>query len=115
MAWMRGSGQPIGRPETDDRVGSTRGPRPPPPVTWQATRGAKVLQWDVIGNTEQSVLADPVRLRSVRRLGEPGPDAAFDRVAMLVRKLVDAPLCVVCLVGAERQHLAGQVGMPEPI
>ncbi|AEV82039.1 phosphatase [Actinoplanes sp. SE50] len=73
-----------------------------------------VLQWDVIGDTEQSVLADPVRLRSVRRLGEPGPDEAFDRVAMLVRKLVDAPLGVVSLVGAERQHLAGQVGMPEP-
>lgn len=73
-----------------------------------------VLQWDVIGDTEQSVLADPVRLRSVRRLDTPGPDEAFDRVAMLVRKLVDAPLCVVCLVDEERQHLAGQVGMPEP-
>ncbi|GAA2858622.1 hypothetical protein Acy02nite_22520 [Actinoplanes cyaneus] len=85
------------------------------PVAWQATGwGAMVLQWDVIGDTEQSVLADPVRLRSVRRLGTPGPDEAFDRLAMLVRKLVDAPLGVVSLVDAERQFLAGQVGMPEP-
>ncbi|GAA2678888.1 GAF domain-containing SpoIIE family protein phosphatase [Actinoplanes palleronii] len=74
-----------------------------------------VLQWDVIGDAEQSVLADPVRLRSVRRLGGAGPDEAFDRVAMLVRMLVDAPLGVVCLVDAENQYLAGQVGMPEPI
>ncbi|GIF12602.1 SpoIIE family protein phosphatase [Actinoplanes teichomyceticus] len=73
-----------------------------------------VLQWDVIGDTEQSVLADPVRLRSVRRLGGRGPDEAFDRVAMLVRKLVDAPIGVVCLVDADKQYLAGQVGMPEP-
>ncbi|GIF06774.1 GAF domain-containing SpoIIE family protein phosphatase [Actinoplanes siamensis] len=92
-----------------------RADTPRTPVAWQATgRGAMVLQWDVIGDTERSVLADPVRLRSVWRLGEPGPDEAFDRLAMLVRKLVDAPIGVVCLVGAERQHLAGQVGMPEP-
>ncbi|SNS08139.1 Serine phosphatase RsbU, regulator of sigma subunit [Actinoplanes regularis] len=74
-----------------------------------------VLQWDVIGDAEQSVLGDPVRLCSVRRIGRPGPDEAFDRVAMLVRKLVDAPLGVVCLVDAEHQYLAGQVGLPEPI
>lgn len=92
-----------------------RADRPTTPVTWQATgRGARVLQWDVIGDAEQSVLADPVRLRSVRQLGQPGPDEAFDRVAMLVRQLVDAPLGVVCLVDAEQQFLAGQVGMPEP-
>ncbi|MEU4694297.1 SpoIIE family protein phosphatase [Actinoplanes sp. NPDC023714] len=42
-------------------------------------------------------------------------DPAFDRLAMLVNKLVDAPMGVVCLVDAERQHLAGQVGVPEPL
>ncbi|MEV0895912.1 SpoIIE family protein phosphatase [Actinoplanes sp. NPDC049802] len=75
-----------------------------------------VLQWDLIGDAERSVLADPLRLRSVRRLiGGPVPDEAFDRVAMLVRKLVDAPMGVVCLVDLDRQVLAGQVGVPDPL
>ncbi|MBW6432360.1 SpoIIE family protein phosphatase [Actinoplanes hulinensis] len=75
-----------------------------------------VLQWDLIGEAERRVLADPLRLRSVRRLiGGPLPDEAFDRVAMLVRKLVDAPMGVVCLVDLDRQVLAGQVGVPDPL
>ena len=75
-----------------------------------------MLQWDVIGGADRDELTDPLRLRSVRRIvGGPLPDAAFDRVAMLVRKLVDAPMAVVCLVDAERQILAGQAGVPDPL
>ncbi|MEU8237652.1 SpoIIE family protein phosphatase [Actinoplanes missouriensis] len=75
-----------------------------------------VLQEDVIGDAERRMLADPLRLRSVRRIiGGPRPDEAFDRLAMLVNKLVDAPMGVVCLVAEDRQHLAGQVGVPEPL
>ncbi|BAL86139.1 putative magnesium/manganese-dependent protein phosphatase with GAF domain [Actinoplanes missouriensis 431] len=75
-----------------------------------------VLQEDVIGDAERRMLADPLRLRSVRRIiGGPRPDEAFDRVAMLVNKLVDAPMGVVCLVAEDRQYLAGQVGVPEPL
>ncbi|MEV6346900.1 SpoIIE family protein phosphatase [Actinoplanes sp. NPDC051851] len=33
---------------------------------------------------------------------------------MLVRKLIDSPMAVVCLVDVETQHLAGHVGMPSP-
>ncbi|MEU4424336.1 SpoIIE family protein phosphatase [Actinoplanes sp. NPDC024001] len=70
-----------------------------------------VLRGDVIGDTGRGVLADPARLRSVRRIaGGPVPDEAFDRLAMLVRKLVDAPMCVVCLVDEEKQFLAGRAG-----
>ncbi|GIF41007.1 serine phosphatase RsbU (regulator of sigma subunit) [Actinoplanes xinjiangensis] len=72
-----------------------------------------VLQWGLIG---EAVLADPPRLRSVRRItAGPVPDDAFNRVAMLVHKLIDAPIGVVCLVDEDRQVLAGQVGMPEPM
>ncbi|MEV4277822.1 GAF domain-containing SpoIIE family protein phosphatase [Actinoplanes xinjiangensis] len=72
-----------------------------------------VLQWGLIG---EAVLADPPRLRSVRRItAGPVPDDAFNRVAMLVHKLIDAPIGVVCLVDEDRQVLAGQVGMPEPL
>ncbi len=68
-----------------------------------------MLQWDVISDADRVVLSDPRRLRSVRRIaGGPLPDDAFDRVAMLVRKLVDAPICAVCLVGDDRQILSGQ-------
>jgi hypothetical protein len=75
-----------------------------------------VLQWDLIGDAELGVLADPPRLRSVRRLGYgPAPDAAFDRVAMLIHKLVDAPMGAICLVDEDHQFLAGQVGVPEPL
>jgi GAF domain-containing protein len=75
-----------------------------------------VLQWDLIGDAELGVLADPPRLRSVRRLGcGPAPDAAFDRVAMLIHKLVDAPMGAICLVDEDHQFLAGQVGVPEPL
>jgi GAF domain-containing protein len=72
-----------------------------------------VLQWGLIG---EAVLADPPRLRSVRRItAGPVPDDAFNRVAMLVHKLIDAPMGVVCLVDEDRQVLAGQVGVPEPL
>ncbi|MEU8656193.1 GAF domain-containing SpoIIE family protein phosphatase [Actinoplanes philippinensis] len=72
-----------------------------------------VLQW---GLTGAAVLADAPRLRSVRRITSgPVPDDAFNRVAMLVHKLIDAPMGVVCLVGEDRQVLAGQVGVPEPL
>ncbi|MFC4070690.1 GAF domain-containing SpoIIE family protein phosphatase [Actinoplanes subglobosus] len=72
-----------------------------------------MLQWGLIG---EGVLADPPRLLSVRRItAGPVPDDAFNRVAMLVHKLIDAPMGVVCLVDEDRQFLAGQVGVPEPL
>lgn len=75
-----------------------------------------MLQWDVINDADRVVLADPRRLRSVHRIaGGPLPDDAFDRVAMLVRKLVDAPIGAVCLIGADKQILSGQAGVPSPM
>ena len=90
-----------------------------------------MLRWDVIGDEERALLADPPRLRSVRRLGVPpaddgsaggeqgrhgaAPDEAFDRLAMLVRMLLDAPVGVVCLVDADTQYFAGQVGLPDQL
>lgn len=68
------------------------------------------------GLMDAAVLADPPRLRSVRRItAGPVPDGAFDRIAMLVHKLIDAPMGAVCLVDADCQVLAGQVGVPEPL
>jgi GAF domain-containing protein len=62
-----------------------------------------------------SVAGDPDRLRAVRRLSLPAAgDEAFDRFAALVDLLVGAPVAFVAVVDAERQVLAGQVGLPEP-
>jgi GAF domain-containing protein len=43
------------------------------------------------------------------------PDAAFDRIAVLVERLIETPAAVVTVLGADRQFLPGQVGLPEPL
>ncbi|WP_236030693.1 SpoIIE family protein phosphatase [Paractinoplanes lichenicola] len=66
--------------------------------------------------TPRSVLADPARLRSVARLKLGSrADPAFDRIATIVERLVDAPVALVTVVAADRQHLPGQVGLPEAL
>ena len=61
------------------------------------------------------VLADPDRLRSLRRACvDAAPDEAFDRFASLVKRLLDVPVALVSLVTDERQFFPGQVGLPEP-
>ncbi|MGK5681072.1 SpoIIE family protein phosphatase [Actinoplanes sp. URMC 104] len=58
---------------------------------------------------------DPARLRAVARLGLGArADAAFDRIATIVERLVDAPVALVTVLTGEGQHLPGQVGLPEP-
>jgi serine phosphatase RsbU (regulator of sigma subunit) len=62
------------------------------------------------------VLVDPERLRAVRRLGLGARgDAAFDRIAVLVERLVDVPVALVTVLEDDRQYLPGQVGLPEPL
>ncbi|WP_246606162.1 SpoIIE family protein phosphatase [Paractinoplanes toevensis] len=62
------------------------------------------------------VLEDPARLRAVRRLGLGArADVAFDRIADLVERLVDAPVALVTVLAADRQFLPGQVGLPEAL
>jgi GAF domain-containing protein len=62
------------------------------------------------------VLGSPARLRAVGRLGlGPRADAAFDRIAVLVERLIDAPVSLVTVITADRQFLPGQVGLPEPL
>jgi serine phosphatase RsbU (regulator of sigma subunit) len=75
-----------------------------------------VLREDLAGQAPRSAIVDPARLRAVRRLAiESRADPAFDRIAQLVERLVDVPVALVTVVGADRQHLAGQVGLPEPL
>jgi GAF domain-containing protein len=72
-----------------------------------------VLRGDVAEEAPSGVLVDPARLRSVARLRiGAGPDAAFDRIAGLVERLVDVPVALVSVLDADRQYLPGQVGLP---
>ena len=66
--------------------------------------------------TPSSVLTDAARLRSVARLAlGPRAEPAFDRIAVLVERLVDVPVALVTVLEADRQLLPGQVGLPEPL
>ena len=75
-----------------------------------------MLRGDLASETPRSVLTDVARLRSVARLKLGSrADPAFDRIATIVERLVDVPVALVTVVAADRQHLPGQVGLPEPI
>ncbi|MFC7279407.1 SpoIIE family protein phosphatase [Paractinoplanes rhizophilus] len=74
-----------------------------------------MLRGDLVEATG-GVLVDPERLRAVRRLGLGARgDAAFDRIAVLVERLVDVPVALVTVLEDDRQYLPGQVGLPEPL
>ena len=74
-----------------------------------------MLRGDLV-EEPRGVLRDPERLRAVRRLGLGArADAAFDRIAVLVERLVDVPVALVTVLAADRQYLPGQVGLPEPL
>jgi serine phosphatase RsbU (regulator of sigma subunit) len=72
-----------------------------------------VLRGDLVEETAGDVIGGPARLRSIRRLGVGArADAAFDRIAVLVQRLVDAPVALVTVLDADRQFLPGQIGLP---
>ena len=61
-------------------------------------------------------LADPARIDALMRTGllEGIPDAALDRLARLVARVVGAPVALITLIGADRQVFPGLAGLPEP-
>ncbi|MEV4706679.1 SpoIIE family protein phosphatase [Actinoplanes sp. NPDC049316] len=60
-------------------------------------------------------LSDPARLRSLQRVCVSAEsDAAFDRFAAMVKRLLGVPVALVSLVDDERQFFPGQVGLAEP-
>ena len=61
-------------------------------------------------------LADPARRAALVRTGllEGDFDAALDRLAGVVARVLAAPVALVSLVDVDRQVFAGCVGLPEP-
>ncbi|AGZ39509.1 SpoIIE family protein phosphatase [Actinoplanes friuliensis] len=70
---------------------------------------------EAVAGGKAGSLADPARLQSLQRVCVGAePDAAFDRFASLVKRLLDVPVALVSLVDDERQFFPGQVGLAEP-
>src|SRR4051812_18304769 len=61
-------------------------------------------------------LVDPARILAVNNTGlmDAGRQAAFDRLAQPAAKIVDAPLTIVSLVGADKQYFVADYGLPSP-
>ncbi len=61
-------------------------------------------------------LVDPDRIRAINNTGlmDAGRQAAFDRLAQLAAKIVNAPLTIVSLVGADKQYFVADYGLPSP-
>lgn len=61
-------------------------------------------------------LVDPARIQAVNNTGlmDAGRQAAFDRLAQLAAKIIDAPLTIVSLVGAEKQYFVADYGLASP-
>jgi GAF domain-containing protein len=61
-------------------------------------------------------VAEPERIRAVEASGllRGRSDPAFDRLTRLATRLLGAPIALVSLVGADRQHFASCTGLGEP-
>jgi hypothetical protein len=63
-----------------------------------------------------SLLADPARLAALRatHLLDSPPDDAFDRLATLAARLLNAPVALISLVDDDRQFFKSCIGLGEP-
>lgn len=64
-----------------------------------------------------AAVLDPQRLASLRRLVllDTGASEAFDRVARLAARTLNAPVGLVTLVESDRQYFKAAFGLPEPL
>jgi hypothetical protein len=63
-----------------------------------------------------AVVDDVSRLKDLHETGlvDSAPDEAFDRLALLAAKLLNAPVALISLVDADRQFLKSCFGLAEP-
>ncbi len=64
----------------------------------------------------EAALRDRARLEALRRTAilDTPPEAAFDRLTRLVRRLLGVPVALVSLVDTDRQFFKSADGLPEP-
>jgi GAF domain-containing protein len=68
------------------------------------------------GDLTRAALEDPERLEALHASGalDPSSRAALDRIARVAAGVLNAPVALVSLVGADRQVFGGCVGVAEP-
>jgi signal transduction histidine kinase len=66
--------------------------------------------------TDQNATENDQRLAAVRSTGLLGspPDPAFDRIAGLATRVLNAPVALISLVDSDREYFVSCVGLPEP-
>jgi signal transduction histidine kinase len=66
--------------------------------------------------TDQNAIENNQRLQAVRSTGLLGspPDPAFDRIAGLATRALNAPVILISLLDADREYFLSCVGLPEP-
>jgi hypothetical protein len=64
----------------------------------------------------QAAVRDPARVEALHATGllDGVPEPAFDRLAALAARVLDAPVALVSLVDADRQVFKSCLGLPEP-
>ena len=66
--------------------------------------------------TDQNATENDQRLDAVRSTGLLGspPDPAFDRIAGLATRVLNAPVALISLIDTDREYFVSCVGLPEP-
>jgi two-component system NarL family sensor kinase len=107
----------VGLVSTRQRVGAAGGrlelrSAPGEGTTARVTVPARAVQRPAVAGGD----GDPARLEALRATGllDSRPDDAFDRIARLAGRLLDAPIAGVALVDAERVFLLAGRGVAEP-
>ncbi|MEV4283560.1 sensor histidine kinase [Actinoplanes xinjiangensis] len=73
-------------------------------------------EWELMPHIRAAVLESDARLKAVARARRalPSRPLSLDTVAWMAAQLLDAPMAVVALVGADEDEFLGMFGLPEP-
>jgi GAF domain-containing protein len=104
------------RDATIMRVAHSRGRRGEPMMGSETPAGAADQDPARLIEAAGRAAADPERLAALEATGLAGTGAeeGFDRVARMAAEILNAPVALVSLVDADRQHFKSCLGLPEP-
>lgn len=95
------------------RIGNLAGRRRDPATQASVRELAECLT----RQSRRPAVAAPERLKALRETGllDSAPEAEFDRLTALVRRVLNAPVALISLVDDQRQFFKSQDGLPEPL
>lgn len=82
----------------------------------QAALGPKEQEVPVPAEAPAEIVRHPMRLAALQASGllDTAPDDSFDRLTLLVSRLLGTPTALLSLVDSDRQFFKSAVGLPEP-